>query len=804
MKEQEFTRSVIRGADALLEMMNQNPAKYMKTARVSRPPIPISNVPGLYRLHLDDYVRDGAEVYDGEQRIPGVEIRKLRMKKTEKFAEVYFPETAIHAFESADWKRLTLRSDMRFLIERMRDFYHKHKLLFDPPAPDSLPEDSAFSLEHPLSQQQRQAVDAALSHPVTYVWGAPGTGKTQAVLATCLMHYIAAKRRVLLLAPTNNAVEQSLLAILPILEKNGIPLTDVYRLGVASTEFSARFPEAVGDRSLEQRSEELAEQTAKLTAELEHARTREADVSAATKRIVALVPVRAFLDVQLPRLSNAISSTAETQRNLDAVNEKLAQCSVSYDHASEALSQREALILQYRNSIAENQKRYGKIRLLPWKRSERNHLQQQSNQLEEQVQALLLKLTPFVEARDAAKAGLELAQKAERAAGSELEQKRKEEAEIRGGILSRCEQLGMRCPEDASPEELLSAFTEYCSQMKQACEALLQEKVRDPAEIERELSEIHSERKALGSTSKLEQLQNALVVAATFDTAIGHLPRLENADPYSHVFIDEAGYASLARGMTAFACGCPVSFFGDHFQLPPICEMDSRQIKAEHPEVSLWALPVVAYSDLVSDRLPHLVSLLDRPDYAFDRLKYVRLLKTYRFGAKLASILDACVYHTAGRFEGAGQTPFEILVLHGSKRPTDRKRESADEATAIRDYLQKTRPDEGSYVILAPYHMQIERLKKLMPGERGNILTVHRAQGMEWDTVILSVCDTKDAYFVNSGVAVGRSVLNTAISRAKKRLVIVCDTDFWQSERKQLISKMIAQSTEPELYNQVI
>ena len=72
---------------------------------------------------------------------------------------------------------------------------------------------------------------------------------------------------------------------------------------------------------------------------------------------------------------------------------------------------------------------------------------------------------------------------------------------------------------------------------------------------------------------------------------------------------------------------------------------------------------------------------------------------------------------------------------------------------------------------------------------------------MEWDTVILSVCDTKDAYFVNSGLTVGKCVLNTAISRAKKRLVIVCDTDFWQSERKQLISKLIAQSTETELFN---
>ena len=143
-----------------MEMMNQQPTAYMKTARVSKPPLPVSNTPGLYRLHLDDYVRDGAEVYDGEQRIPDVEIRKLCMKKTEKYADVYVPEKASTAFESANWKQMTLRTDMRFLIERMRDFYHKHKLLFYPPPPDSMPENGAFSLEHPLSEQQQQAVDA--------------------------------------------------------------------------------------------------------------------------------------------------------------------------------------------------------------------------------------------------------------------------------------------------------------------------------------------------------------------------------------------------------------------------------------------------------------------------------------------------------------------------------------------------------------------------------------------------------------------------------------------------------------------
>jgi len=85
-------------------------------------------------------------------------------------------------------------------------------------------------------------------------------------------------------------------------------------------------------------------------------------------------------------------------------------------------------------------------------------------------------------------------------------------------------------------------------------------------------------------------------------------------------------------------------------------------------------------------------------------------------------------------------------------------------------------------------------LNKHLPQERNEfkILTVHGSQGREWDTVILSVVDTNDKWFVDSrkSISKGLNLINTAVSRAKKNLIIVCDVDYWSNQYGQLITEL--------------
>ena len=72
---------------------------------------------------------------------------------------------------------------------------------------------------------------------------------------------------------------------------------------------------------------------------------------------------------------------------------------------------------------------------------------------------------------------------------------------------------------------------------------------------------------------------------------------------------------------------------------------------------------------------------------------------------------------------------------------------------------------------------------------------MHASQGREWDTLIFSPVDNSPGslWFADSLSAKsrGKSIINTAVSRAKKQLVLVCDRSFWESNRNQLISQLI-------------
>jgi superfamily I DNA and/or RNA helicase len=82
-----------------------------------------------------------------------------------------------------------------------------------------------------------------------------------------------------------------------------------------------------------------------------------------------------------------------------------------------------------------------------------------------------------------------------------------------------------------------------------------------------------------------------------------------------------------------------------------------------------------------------------------------------------------------------------------------------------------------------------------MPRDRneGRILTVHGAQGKEWENVLLSVVDTDKKWFTDSRYAKSRGLflLNTAVSRAKKRLIIFGNYHYWKKQHGQLIKGLL-------------
>ena len=85
---------------------------------------------------------------------------------------------------SEEGARVSVLADMKFLILAAGDFYRRYGAYVRVPGePRTVVEPQYPGV--PTGQQESAAL-AVASSSMSYVWGAPGTGKTQYVLATCI------------------------------------------------------------------------------------------------------------------------------------------------------------------------------------------------------------------------------------------------------------------------------------------------------------------------------------------------------------------------------------------------------------------------------------------------------------------------------------------------------------------------------------------------------------------------------------------------------------------------------------------
>lgn len=313
-----------------------------------------------------------------------------------------------------------------------------------------------------------------------------------------------------------------------------------------------------------------------------------------------------------------------------------------------------------------------------------------------------------------------------------------------------------------------------------------------------ELNEKLSDNESLSTDSRLSTLA---VIGCTVDTYIGCFSLRPDGEAndipaFDRIFLDEAGYCPLAKAAALFAKGVPVAFLGDHFQLPPVCEADDEWIDDEsNREVFTWSQSALHLADVIRDGWETgYTRYVKKLPPTFRDMQRTDLTETYRFGQNLLEILCDNVYKRE-LISHADKAGIVIEVINAPKRTlTDKKRANPDEADALREYLRKNFLKLGSAAILTPYKNQVSLLRKKCYHYIGDsILTVHGSQGREWDTVFLSVCDTTDKYFTDSNNlrSDGKLILNTAISRVKKKLIIVCDENYWSRQNGQLLYELI-------------
>lgn len=129
-----------------------------------------------------------------------------------------------------------LRSDLTFLMRRLID---RIEALAGSPNPvgerirGAEPvsgEPAAVQVDHRLNLEQQKAVASSLGRDTTFIWGPPGTGKTETIGAIGRELH-SAGRSVLLVSHTNIAVDEAVLKIGPTLTAEELTRGDVLRVG---------------------------------------------------------------------------------------------------------------------------------------------------------------------------------------------------------------------------------------------------------------------------------------------------------------------------------------------------------------------------------------------------------------------------------------------------------------------------------------------------------------------------------------------------------------------------------------------
>ncbi len=677
-----------------------------------------------------------------------------------------------------------VESDLLFLIENVKKWYDKSDYSIS--KPNTLPNvpSSRPSEKYTPSDEQMNAVTNIKTHALSYIWGAPGTGKTQFVLARCIADYIQkflendSKHKIIVSAPTNNALEQILFGVFKVLEAENISTDLVIRLGMPSQKFASQYPNSCERLSVENEIEKIEDQIN----ELKSISIKREEIAKITELRLSLSKLFNELLQSYEVMSNLLNNKAQIQDNIDNIELELSKIRVEIYETQATYNETKKDTLKLKNRIIKKQKA-----LLQYKVDKLNVDLHKLNSDKENMETKHIQLTNELNAIE--------------------EDLNKSEKSIEDTIINLVNIIKNSPFEPSVVYELVKSLTNKCTKFNYDlldlaiynCDKIIKQKTAeiylsnfgkmDDIEIANEIDELTAKYNELNQMGKKAQIAKANVIALTADRFILEyelLKDLKDNKQYGieHIFIDEAAYLSMIKGLILLSLKKPTTLLGDHMQLPPVFDCPEELIK-ENPCLSLWEIPIIYFEELLkNDFNCFLKNYNNNVSPKFEELSKSNLNTTFRFGNNLASILAGTVY--SEKFHSANEKiNTSITTINAVKIPSGKKRVSPLEVLAIRDYVNLYSDKLGTYSVLTPYKMQLFELQKSL-STKTNCMTIHASQGQEWDTVIISAVDT----FMSRDI----KIINTAVSRAKKHLVIVCDAGEWKMHPKYLIAKIVSQA----------
>lgn len=261
-----------------------------------------------------------------------------------------------------------------------------------------------------------------------------------------------------------------------------------------------------------------------------------------------------------------------------------------------------------------------------------------------------------------------------------------------------------------------------------------------------------------------------VVLSTTFSSKTS----LNSNVKYDYLIMDEASQVDIVTGALALSCAKNAVIVGDTKQLPNVVE---GAIKEESEAIYNGFNISKGYKFTKS----FLQSILDViPD-----ITQVLLREHYRCHPKIINFCNQKFYKGELIIMTEDNGEDNVLsVMKTVKGNHERGHYSQRQIDVIaKEILPKLQARESEIGIIAPYKNQVKVMDEQL--EIDNIATVHKFQGREKDIIIISTVDDVISDFTDDPY-----LLNVAVSRAKKRLVLVVTGNEQSQERN--ISDLIA------------
>lgn len=247
-----------------------------------------------------------------------------------------------------------------------------------------------------------------------------------------------------------------------------------------------------------------------------------------------------------------------------------------------------------------------------------------------------------------------------------------------------------------------------------------------------------------------------VVLSTTFSSRSSLGRRAE----YEYLIMDEASQVDVATGALAMSCAKNAVIVGDAKQLPNVVTDTIRK----RAEAIFQSFHIPEGYNFAQNSFLRSICLL------FPDVPQTLLREHYRCHPKIIGFCNEKFY--GGELLVMTEDHHEknvISAIRTVKGNHERDHYNQRQIDIIRtELLPKITADHTEIGIIAPYNHQVEALKRELDDPAIEVATVHKFQGREKDTIILTTVDDEITDFTDDPY-----LLNVAVSRAKKQLYLV-------------------------------